>query len=294
MPTCIPPLNRLMPLLREEEAKEGVYNCSLVAGFCRGDISIQGVSLYALTENDPETAEALVRKYACDVLDHIDEYVLECPDPETAIKKAMADPAQTLFADGSDNPGSGLTGDATEIIHLLMKLGATNVGVASICDPETVEQAYAAGIGATIHVKLGGKSSDKIGKPVEVDAKVLHFSDGEIKLTGPMSTGMVRHCGPSATLEFNGIKCIVISKRNQTHDEQMFRYNGVEPLDLHIIVLKSIVHFRAAYELIIPRDHIIMLDMPNLTPADDRKCEFKHLPKHIWPFERITKEDMGL
>ena len=286
MGTGTGPLKTLIPkLLSESDADPAVYGVYFIAGFCRSDISVQGSCIYALTENDAAKAKALCDKYYADVMEHLPEYKMDFPEPAKAVRDAMEFDGLTVLIDGADNPGSGLMGDATEIIHELLRQGATNVGIAAVADPETVKQAFEAGVGATIHVRLGGKSSPLVGAPVEVDAKVLHLSDGEVVLTGPMSTGMTRHCGPSATLEFNGIKCVVVTKRNQTHDEQMFRYNGVEPLDLHIIVLKTIVHFRAAYEKI--ADRIVVLDLPNLTPIDDTKIEFKHVTRPIYPLDEI-------
>ena len=84
-------------------------------------------------------------------------------------------------------------------------------------------------------------------------------------------------------MEFDGITVVVISKRNQTHDEEMFRYNGVEPTDFHILVLKSAIHYRAAYKLL--TNQIDTLDMPNLTPLDDTKVPYRNVAHPVFPLD---------
>ena len=283
MPTDEGPLGRLTPMLEAESGKNGVYSVNFVAGFCRGDISIQGSSIYALTENDPERAAALCEKYAQDVYDHLEDYRMRLSEPAQAVAEAIAYDGLTVISDASDNPGSGLMGDATEILHELMRQGAEKVIVSSIWDPETVQQAFAAGPGKTIHVRLGGKSSDRVGAPIETDAYIRSLSDGEYRVKGPMCRGVPQKFGPVAVLRFAGITCIVNTNRNQTYDEEAFRSNGIEPLDYHIVVLKSAVHYRAAWKLV--TDHILTVDMPNLTSIDENKVEFHHLQHPIFPLE---------
>ena len=283
MPTDEGPLARLTPMLKEECEKDGVYYAAFVAGFCRGDISVQGAAIYALTENDPAQAEEICRRYAQDVYDHLEDYKMELPEPEKAVAEAIAYDGLTVISDASDNPGSGLMGDATEILHELMRQKAEKVVVSSIWDPETVQQAFAAGPGKTIHVRLGGKSSNKVGAPIETDAYVKNLSDGVYRVKGPMCRNVLQFFGPTAVLQFAGITCIVNSSRNQTYDEEAFRSNGIEPLDSHIVVLKSAVHYRAAWRLV--SDHILTVDMPNLTSIDEKKVAFRNVTHPIYPLE---------
>ena len=273
----------LIPKLLQESEKEGVYSASFVAGFCRGDISIQGSAIYALTENNRALAEEICEKYAQDVYDHLEDYELKPLTPAEAVEQALSYDGLTVLADAADNPGSGLMSDATQILHELLRRGADRVAVSSIWDPETVQQAFAAGPGATIHVRLGGKSSDKVGAPIETDAYVKSLSDGDYVVKGPMCKGVLQHFGPTAVLQFAGISCIVTTNRNQTYDEQAFRAQGIEPLDQHIIVLKSAVHYRAAWKLVC--DHILTVDAPNITPLDERKITFKNVLRPIFPLD---------
>ncbi|MCQ2421058.1 MAG: M81 family metallopeptidase [Clostridia bacterium] len=280
-------LKRLVPLLEAESEKQDVYAASFAAGFARGDISVQGACIYALTENNEQLAEEICERYCEDVYAHLEDYELKTMEPGQAVAEALAYDGLTVLADAADNPGSGLMGDATEIIHELLRQKAERVAVSSIWDPETVQQAFAAGPGATIHVRLGGKSSDKVGAPIETDAYVKSLSDGYYRVKGPMCKGVLQVCGKTAVLQFEGITCIVTTARNQTYDEEAFRSNGIEPLDQHIIVLKSAVHYRSAWRLIC--SHILTVDAPNITSLDERKLAFRRVQRPIYPLDDAQK-----
>lgn len=285
MPTDEGPLARLIPLLIDEGRRDGVILVSFIAGFARADISIMGSCIYALTDGDPVLARELCDKYCADVAAHIREYRMQLTEPDEAIRKAMTCKGPAVIADASDNPGSGAMGDATDIIHELLRHEVPDAIVASIWDPETVRQAAEAGPGATIHIRLGGKSGDRVGKPVETDAYVRFIGDGNYTVKGPMFRNVAMHMGTTAVLQFSGITVVTVSSREQPFDEEAFRSNGIEPLDHQIVVLKSAVHYRAAWKKI--AGCMMTVDMPNLTSIDELKVDFKKIPRPIYPFDEI-------
>jgi len=116
-----------------------------------------------------------------------------------------------------------------------------------ICDPETVEQARQAGVGQTIQVRLGGKSDDRHGDPVEGDAYVQSLCDGDFVYRGSMMQGVADTLGPTATIVVGGVEVVVTSLRRQCWDAEILRIAGVEPTEKRLLVLKSAVHFRADF-----------------------------------------------
>ena len=62
-----------------------------------------------------------------------------------------------VCADVWDNPGGGVAGDGTIILRELLASGIRRVGVATIWDPVAVTFARAAGAGAEIALRIGGK-----------------------------------------------------------------------------------------------------------------------------------------
>ena len=65
--------------------------------------------------------------------------------------------APVVFADISDNPGSGATGDGTHMLRRLLERKVEGVAAVIIYDPETVGQASSSGVGTTLKIRLGGK-----------------------------------------------------------------------------------------------------------------------------------------
>ena len=63
--------------------------------------------------------------------------------------------------------------------------------------------------------------------------------------------------------------------RTQAFDEEAFRAFGVEPADYHIIVVKSAIHYRAAWRRWVK--NLVTVDMPNITSFDERKINFPQM-----------------
>lgn len=83
--------------------------------------------------------------------------------------------APVVFADISDNPGSGATGDGTHMLRRLLERKVEGVAAVIIYDPETVEQASSSGVGTTLKIRLGGKiCPDIAGEPIDLWLRFIH------------------------------------------------------------------------------------------------------------------------
>ena len=81
-----------------------------------------------------------------------------------------------VLADVADNVGGGSAGDGTALLSELIRQGCRSALVI-IADPEVARAAVAAAPG-TYTGPLGGKTDDRLGRPVNVLAKVVAASDG--------------------------------------------------------------------------------------------------------------------
>jgi len=90
-----------------------------------------------------------------------------------------------------------------------------------------VDAAIAAGVGATIDVKLGGKHDDLHGAPIPLTATVKCITDGRFTLQA-MLQGFVLELGPSCRLRASGIDIVVTSKPWQTIDTEVFLLHGID------------------------------------------------------------------
>ncbi len=189
-----------------------------------------------------------------------------------------------MIADISDNPGGGGSNDGVEILRELLKQDVQDAAVATIYDPEAVQQAVDAGVGASIQVTLGAKTDSLHGTPIEIEGYVRLLFDGRFQYRGPMTQGAWGSVGTSAVLEVLGINVIVSSKRVQSRDPEVFRAAGIDPTEQKVLVVKSAVHFRAAFEPIAAK--VIIADAPGLTTLDMSKFDFKRIRRSMFPLDR--------
>src|SRR5437016_4899476 len=187
--------------------------------------------------------------------------------------------------DIADNTGGGAAGDTTEILRELLRVGARPATVACVWDADAVQACARAGVGATVTVDVGGKVDPSHGAPVRVTGRVRTLGDGRFVHKGPMLRGLEGRLGPTAVLDVNDLKIILISLRWQTLDPEMLRVVGVDPAAERILVVKSSVHYRAAFE---PLAHaIIEVDAPGLSSSNLARFTFKHVRRPIFPLDDV-------
>ena len=91
-----------------------------------------------------------------------------------------------------------------------------------------------------------------------------------------MALGNPIALGPSALIEVApGVRVIVVSSKMQALDQSLFTHIGVEPTACKILVLKSVVHFRADFQPIAAA--VILATAPGPVPVDPATLPFKHL-----------------
>ena len=73
--------------------------------------------------------------------------------------RAKDSSAPVTIADVWDNPGGGVAGDSTFMILEYLERGVAGVAVSSICGPQAVILCHAAGEGAQLQLRFGGKTA---------------------------------------------------------------------------------------------------------------------------------------
>jgi microcystin degradation protein MlrC len=81
--------------------------------------------------------------------------------------------------------------------------------------------------------------------------------------------------GRMALLRTGELYIAVSSRKQQAADQAMFHHLNVEPRDFNVLILKSSVHFRAAFAPIAHR--ILLVEAPGANVADPSKLPFKNL-----------------
>jgi microcystin degradation protein MlrC len=100
-----------------------------------------------------------------------------------------------------------------------------------------------------------------------------------------MLRGLEGRLGPTAVLEVDEVKIILISLRWQTLDPEMIRVVGIDPSGERILAVKSTIHYRAAFE---PLAHsIIEVDAPGLSSSNLARFAFERVRRPIFPLDEM-------
>ena len=167
---------------------------------------------------------------------------------DAALDRALASSrTPVVIADQSDNAGGGAPSDSTFVLRTLLERGVTNAGVAMIWDPIVVQLAHAAGVGATLRVRLGGKLGPMSGDPLDLTVTVTGLIDDMVQEWPQQGEPVRVPCGHSAALHCNGIDIIVNSRRGQVFGPQVFSNFGIDPSQKRLLVVKSTQHFYAGF-----------------------------------------------
>ncbi len=281
------PMRRLYDLAAEMERDARVISVSIFAGFPHADIPDAGLGVYVVTDGAPELAESLADELARTAWAHRHEFVHQGRPVREAVAHGLATPGRPIvLADMADNTGGGAAGDGTEVLRELVRAGARAAVVACLWDPAAVQACARAGVGSRVTVSVGGKVDDRHGAPLELTGTVRTLSDGRFVHKGPMLRGLPGRLGPTAVLDVDGVKVILMSLRWQTLDPEMLRFVGIEPTEEKIVVVKSTIHYRAAFEPI--AHEIVEVDAPGLSSSNLARFAFKRIRRPIFPLDPET------
>ncbi len=222
-------------------------------GFPAADIRECGPAIVAY-DRDRAAADAAADEMMRAVLEAEPTFENELVPPDEAVRTAMRVDSDrpVVLADAQDNPGAGASSDTVGLLEALVRNGAKGAVLAIVNDPEVAALAHAAGSGARIDARLGGKSGQPGQAPFTGSFEVERLADGRFTCSGEMYRGTCTELGPMVLLRIDSPGCdvrvIVGSKRFQCLDLAIFRHLGVEPTAQRILAVKSTVHFRADFD----------------------------------------------
>jgi len=279
------PMQTLMRRVGELEAEPGIVTATVSMGFPFADIRDMGVSILVTADGDADLAKRKADELAGWLWELRDDLQPQLTTIEDVIRFRNEHPDDGLivFADGSDNPGGGAPCDGTVALRAMIEASVEGGVVGVICDPETAAQAHKAGVGSTISVRLGAKTDDQHGSPIEADAYVRTLSDGRYRYRGPMLHGVADQLGPTATLVVGGIEVVVSTYRRQLLDAEMLRIAGIDPTNRRLLVVKSAVHFRADIGPLAA--HIFDADTPGIHRPDFTCFNYQKLRRPLYPLD---------
>jgi microcystin degradation protein MlrC len=191
-----------------------------------------------------------------------------------------------VVADFTDNPGGGGYGDATAFLKGLVEAQVERVAFHAICDPEAVEAGMRSGIGPAT-LTLGGKTDPQLGGgPLTLTGEITCLTNGKFIAYGPMGGGLERDYGPSMVFRVGGIDIILITNNGQAVDLAQFTSLGIDPTRYTTVAVKSMQHFRAAFEPI--AREIILVHTGALCQVDYTPELFDKVRRPVWPLDELA------
>lgn len=241
------PMKRFVAEMKARERQPGVLSVSLAHGFPYGDVPHAGAKLLVITDGDTEKAADLARQLGEQFRTLREDIANRALPLEQALRHAVQSTKRpVVVADQSDNAGGGAPADSTFALEWLLRNGVRRVGIAILHDPEVVKLAHAAGEGARLPLRLGGKTGVTSGMPVDVIATVGALrADYMHEFPQGSGTALPVPIGDAVALDCDGVHVIVGSRRSQCFTPKIFRDFGVPELDIYIP--KSTLHFQAGF-----------------------------------------------
>lgn len=284
--TPLEPMRSFVDRMSETERRPGVLSVSLGHSFPWGDSVDMGVRTLVVADGDAELALRVAEELGRELFALRHEVSLAPVALHDALDKALSLPVgngPTVVADIADNAGGGAPSDATFVLRELLERGAENVALAMIWDPIAVEQAVAAGVGATLTLRLGGKLGPTSGDPLDMTVTVEGLVPDLVQ-RWPQTSGrdVDIPSGDAAWLRAAGVDVIVNSIRTQVKGLEPFTAFGIDPAEKDIVVVKSTNHFRAAYEPI--AGEVVYMSAPGALTFDFPSIPYRHLDRNKYPW----------
>jgi microcystin degradation protein MlrC len=284
LPTSREPMRSFVDRLKVLQGKDGILSISVIHGFMAADVPEMGTRIVVVTDNDKAKGDALAERLGMELFVMREKTVMEMVGADEGIDQALAahkaNPAKpAVISDTWDNPGGGVPGDGTVVLRKMIERGVGRIGVATIWDPVAVTFCHAAGEGAVIGLRFGGKAGPQAGEPIDATVCVLKVAEEGWQSFGPSRVTL----GPTALVRIEGTEIDVIlnTNRTQTFEPDIFSNLGINPLSKDILLVKSTNHFYAGFEPIAAE--IIYVNAPSSYPSDPRTTNYAKLDRAIWP-----------
>jgi microcystin degradation protein MlrC len=276
---------------------EGALAASLFTGFPHADIRNAGLSAVVVTDGDRELAERLRDELLDRAWVEREAFVYRGEPLAQSVGRAKAMPPPApgagpiVLLDHYDNCASGGTMDTTAVLAELLRQGLDNVAVFAIYDPEAVQQAITAGIGAQITLPIGGKIAmpaiPVASRPLVVSGSVKTISRGRYRNRGPMARGLEMDMGPSVVLDTGAIEIALISRHVEPSDLNCLLSLGIDPAQKRYLMLKSRIHWRAGLGAM--ASAVVDCAGVGVCTSDYGQLQFTRVRRPIFPLDRPNR-----
>jgi microcystin degradation protein MlrC len=253
-------------------ARPGIWDASLMVGYAWADEG-RATACAILTGTD---ADAVLRDSAAVA----DQYwkarhdfrfgPTSLPLADCLDIAARTTTRPLILADSGDNPTAGGVGDRAEVLGALLDRGFSDVLVAGIADPPGTAACYAAGVGATLTLSIGGALDPAGSTPVTGPAEVVFLAD----VADPAER--------QAVVVIAGVTVVLTARRRPFHNFSDFHSLGLDPRSVKLLAVKS--GYLAPDLAPIANPNLMALTQGVVDQQITRTPRF-HMPKPSFPFD---------
>ena len=285
-PTSREPMRSFVDRCTALEGRDHVLSVSIGHGFAYADVPEMGSRMLVVTDDNKAYGDRLAEALGRELIEIAKVAMPPLLSPDEAIAAALAEPAgkPVVIADTTDNPGGGAPADNTTFLHRLIARKVAGAAVAPVWDPVAARICHAAGAGARMQLRFGGKTAVTSGVPVDAEIEVLAVKDDACQTFA----GSPVPIGRSAAIRCvgSGVEAVLITTRAQAMGLDLFGQFGIDPMQRRILVVKSNQHFYDAFAPVARR--VIYADGDGPQPQDYRRLNFSRVERPLWPLdERI-------
>ena len=276
--TSVPPISELVTRMKSLEGSDGILSVSLSHGFAFADVEDVGTRTLVVADRDRAKAQALAEQLGRELWDNRERYATRYLTIAEGMERAAShNQGPLVLADRADNPGSGAPGDSTFLLQALVEreIGPALFGV--MWDPMAFRIAEEAGEGARLRMRLGGKSGEVSGRPVDLDVTVRKIARGVRQPYGPVMVPL----GDMALLSSKHVDVAVCTLRTQTFHADAFKAVGADPADYRVVVVKSAQHFYNGFVGV--AKEILYVASPGAADPDVTRWPYTKRKTPFWP-----------
>ncbi len=247
------PNKDLQAMCHAWESSGRALAASLFVGFPHADVEMAGLSAVVVTDNDPADAQAMVDELLSMAWQARREFMFDIEPLEASVTRAKAmgkaGELPVVLLDHYDNCASGGTMDTTDTLREILRQDLDDVVFFGIYDPAAVQQAIAAGVGATVTLTIGAKLAmpqlPVASAPLTVTGTVQTISSGSFRLKGGLTPGLQIYMGTTVVLDTGKVQIVLLSRHIEPTAQEMLQVLGIDPSKKKYVAIKSRVHWRA-------------------------------------------------
>ena len=221
-----------------------VLSISIFAGFPLADIPDAGLAIYVATDGDPALAEALAERAGRGGVGapaRVPPHRAAGDRRGGRARSPLDGRPDRARRHGRQHGRRRRRATAPRSCASCCGWARARPTVACLWDAAAVHACVTAGRRQPRHARRRRQGRRRHGAPLDASpGTVRTLSDGRFVHKGPMMRGLPGRLGPTAVLDVNDVKVILISNRWQTLDPEMIRFVGIDPAAEKILVVKSI------------------------------------------------------